>query len=134
MKSLGRANDAIPDDELLLAMALQSAGARKWKACTGQYYRDAGGWSADTEIATPPRRRAAERRLVVAHPAQHDLLADLGLQGHPQRIRRVEHVHDLDVGAAATLKPDESQRIESRLRHVEGEDGIRRIAGAGGDC
>ena len=47
MKSLGPSNDAIPSDEMLLAMALQSAQARGWKACMGQYYREADGTPAN---------------------------------------------------------------------------------------
>ncbi|KDP92820.1 hypothetical protein ER13_07205, partial [Brevundimonas sp. EAKA] len=36
-----------------------------------------GGWSDDTEIVTPPRRRAAERALFVANPDAPVSLADL---------------------------------------------------------
>lgn len=38
-----KSNDKIPEDELLLAMALQNAGARKLRACRGNFFLVRGG-------------------------------------------------------------------------------------------
>lgn len=88
-----KSNDNIPTDEMLLAMALQNAGAYEMGWCMGAYYEDAGGRPVDTYAA---RERARKCCAVGALRLTDDTkMDDRGVIFRDQVIQGNDNSYDL---------------------------------------